>query len=460
MELRETFTRFVEENGLFSSEQPVLLAVSGGLDSVVMTHLFSKCGFKFGIAHCNFQLRGEESDGDEAFVRQLAETCGVPFFVRKFETAEYSIQRGVSIQMAARELRYGWFQELAVEHHYSFLATAHHLNDSVETALLNFIRGTGLSGLSGIRLKWQFPVDEPVWLVRPLLFASREHIHGYARVCGLAWREDSSNADDHYDRNYVRHHVMPGMTALNPSFLSTAGRNLRRTGEARDNLAFLTRQFLGIPHEIPVAGLAIEIARLRQLPSPRQALAVVLKPLDFDQEQIRQIAKNLALTGFMLQSKSGWRVMCDRGRLHLMAKETTSGAESEIGEETKIFENDLMLRLPGGGSLLFMPVAADAAFPDGLQAIAVDRMRLVYPLVVRPWMPGDSFLPFGMHGKRQKLQDYFTNNKLSRKEKEEARLLVNGDGAIIWVMGKRMDERFRVTPDCKTAVKILLQPAS
>lgn len=452
MEFREEFTRFIRENSLFSPGQPVLLTVSGGVDSVVMAHLFYENGFTFGIAHCNFQLRGEESEGDAAFVRELAAKYQAPFFTKRFDTQSFATQNGLSIQMAARELRYRWFQELAADQGYPVVATAHHLNDSVETSLLNFVRGTGLSGLSGIRMKWQFPGEQAIWLVRPLLFATRESILGHARVCGLEWREDSSNAEDYYARNYIRHHLVTGMTELNPSFLSTAGRNLRRISEARENLAFLTRQFLGIPEATPENEMKIEVSKLKQLPAPRQALAIVLKPLDFDQEQIRQVAKNMDFTGFRLQSKSGWQVLCDRGSIHI------SHPESAAPTSVIIKENDLMIRLPDGGSVFFVPTQSAPLFSTESHEIVVEAHKLVYPLMLRRWQPGDVFQPFGMNGKSQKLQDYFTNEKLSRTEKDQAWMLVNGDGAIIWVIGRRMDERFRVPSGGVGLMKVAFQP--
>lgn len=456
MEFREAFTQFIHENGLFSPDQPVLLAVSGGLDSVVMAHLFHTSGYSFGIAHCNFQLRGAESEGDEWFVRQLARSFDVPFFTEKFDTATFAAQHGLSVQMAARELRYRWFLELALEHHYPAIATAHHLNDSVETALLNFIRGTGLSGLAGIRIKWPFS-GTPVWLLRPLLFASREHIQAYAQVCGLEWREDSSNAEDYYARNYLRHQLMPGMTALNPAFLATAGRNLKRISEARDNLLFLVRQFLNLPDEMPESGLNLDISRLKQLPAPRQAVAVLLKPLGFDAEQIRQVARNLESTGFQLPSKSGWVVLCDRGSLQIRKQENTASGQAESRPEVQIRQDDLMVRLPDGSALFLMPVPENAPATDGLNDISVGAASLIFPLTVRHWQSGDTFQPRGMGGKSQKIQDFFTNKKLSRFDKEQVWLLVNGNGQIIWVIGLRADERFQAKTMQETAVKIVFE---
>lgn len=428
---------------MLSQTKPLLLAVSGGVDSMVMLHVVRAAGLPFAVAHCNFQLRGAESDGDALLVEQTAQELGVRFFVKRFETKAYAAVNGLSIQMAARALRYAWFAELQQQEGFCGVATAHNLNDSVETTLLNFVRGTGLAGLTGIQ-------NEPsAGLFRPMLFATREEILAYAAANQVVWREDSSNASDDYARNFLRHQVMPQLETLNPNFLRTAERNMQRVREAQENIDFLTRQWLGME-----AG-SLDKQKLMQLPAPRRALREILKPYGFTEEQARQLAENLQKTGFEISSDAGWQVLCDREVLVLrnLHAESNSSPAFEQTPLLRVEQDDLMVRLPDGASLLLMPTAIEPPFPDASEAIFVEAGKLQYPLTVRRWVEGDVFQPFGMGGQHQKLQDFFTNQKLSRIEKEQVWLLFNGDGALIWVVGMRLDERFRVA-EAKEGLKI------
>lgn len=461
MDFLVRFQQSTKEQNLHPESARLLLAVSGGVDSVVMAHLFLASGFRVSIAHCNFQLRGVESDEDALFVERLAAELEASFYVQRFDTEEFAIKSGVSIQMAARTLRYAWFQSLADQHGYRQVATAHHLNDSVETALLNFIRGTGLAGMTGMHQTR----GAMQTIVRPLLFATRDEIIEYASVQGIQWREDRSNASDDYARNYLRHHIMPEMGALNPNFLRTAERNLLRFADAHENLTFLTRQYLGLEHtngHANALGYSLDKQKLLQLPSPRQALQAILKPHGFTSEQTRQLSEKIQDTGFELFSDSGWRVLCDRENIVVQLPSTADNgpqdhkpvAPQRPTADVRVVPTDLMVRLPDGTALFLMPGDLEPPFPDGAQAVLVDRRKIQYPLTIRHWEEGDVFRPFGMGGQSQKLQDFFTNRKLSRIEKEQVWLLVNADGAIIWVLGMRLDERFRVEKTTVEGLKI------
>jgi len=423
-------------------ENTVLLAVSGGIDSVVMAHLFRETGCNFGIAHCNFGLRGAASDGDEAFVCALATTWGVPFFAKTFDTEAHSTQHKISIQMAARTLRYEWWESLRVQHHYIYIATAHHRDDSVETALFNFSRGTGLRGLTGIP-------SENAAIIRPMLFVGREAILQYAVSRGIEWREDSSNANDDYRRNFIRHRIVPLFEELNPAFLVTAESNIGRLRESDLNLEFLLKNYLGT--DVSAAGARWDKAKLMHLPGVQEALIRLLKPYGFTREQARQVAAHLPETGLELRSQH-YRLLIDRATVCVLS------ADAPPPESLQIQEDDLMVRLPEGGTLFVMEVPVVPPFPDGQTAVIVDAARLQYPLRLRNWQSGDVFQPYGMGGQRQKLQDFFTNLKLSRLEKERVRLLENGDGAIIWVVGFRLDERFRITESSTKAIQIQKVP--
>ncbi len=435
MALLEHFNRFVEAKRLLADDRPVLLAVSGGVDSVVMTRLFKDAGMSFSIAHCNFQLRSEESDQDEVFVQSIAAGIEAPFYSKRFDTKAYAEANNLSIQMAARELRYRWFREVCEANDLACTATAHNLNDMVETALLNFIRGTGLAGLTGIRPRQD-------GLIRPLLFATRQEIEAFAREKQLAWREDSSNAQDKYARNFVRHHIVPKMSELNPNFLHTAERNLHRLADTFSNFNHLMALAPGLAGDVWSKDV------IAAFPAPQQALYHLLQTRGFTEEQARQVAENIDDSGLELQSPEGWRLMVERTVIRL------APASENAVQPIYIREDDLMIRLPEGGSLILMAAEPRPPFPDGCESIIVDLQKLQFPLLLRPWKPGDVFQPFGMGGKRQKLQDFFTNQKLSRLEKERVWLLENGNGDIIWVLGCRPDERFRIVPETKTALKI------
>ncbi len=443
MELLPKFKDFIAKNSLLPDAAPTLLAVSGGLDSTVLTHLFRTTALPFAIAHCNFQLRGAESDGDELFVQQLAAKYAVPFFAKRFATTDYAQKTDLSIQMAARVLRYGWLEETRAEQGFGSLATAHHLNDAVETVLLNFARGTGLAGLIGIAARNGM-------LVRPLLFATRLELEEYAAANELVWREDQSNATDDYARNFVRHNLVPPFLTLNPNFLATAARNLRRLRATHANAEFLLRQFLDVP-TTPNRGFILDKDRLAQLPDVRQALQTVLAPYGFHDEQARQLAASYAHAGLELHSPDGWQLF----NYHSQILVTAAGS-APILVPIRIQPDDLLVRLSDGQTLLVTAAEATPPYPDGHQAVLVDAEKLQFPLLLRPWQPGDWFQPFGMHGQRQKLQDFFTNAKLSRLEKERTWILENADGAIIWVVGYRLDERFKVLDFNRKSLKISL----
>lgn len=426
----------------------ILVAVSGGLDSVVLTHLLRAAQVEFGIIHVNFQLRGEESDADAAFVQQLATGWGLPFHEACLSAADYAAEQGISIQMAARQLRYRFFGEICTQHGYTHLALAHHLNDAVETLLLHLSRGTGLKGLTQI---WQQAGDEAVIttyrIIRPLADVPRSEIAAYAEAHHITWREDRSNATDYYARNFIRHHIMPRFLELNPNFLHTTERTLQRLSDAEANLTHLLEQHFhsADPHRL-------DKNRLHQLPAPRHAVHTWLMPYGFTLEQARQLAAHLSDIGLCLESPTGWRVLNDRNALLLSPPQAENAEPPAPG--LLIQPDDLLVTLPAGGRLMFMPSVPDPPFPDGRSAILADIARLRYPLTLRTWKAGDVFQPFGMGGKEQKLQDFFVNHKLTRFDKEQVRVLENGDGNIIWVIGHRLDERFRIQPHTTTALKV------
>lgn len=418
--------------------QRVLVAVSGGVDSIVLADLFRQINQPFGIAHCNFRLRDAESDGDEAFVRKIAARWEVPLFVNHFETKKYAEENGLSVQMAARLLRYRWFDVIREAEDFDLIATGHNLNDSIETAVLHFIRGTGLTGLGGI------PVRNNQ-VVRPLLFASREEILAYARTHRLDWREDSSNIRTEYTRNAIRHQVIPQMENLNPAFLSAADSTLQHLRAADKNLQFLLRQLLG---EADLHGTYhLDKERLIALPALADALFDLLQPFGFTADQVKQVVTCWEQPGTEWQAPSGYRLVMSREEL-LLTREHPRDTPVHIRPD------DLMVRAPDGSRLFLMPAEPGASLPEDKSAILVDAEKLCFPLTLRRWRTGDAFQPQGMAGKHQKLQDFFTNHKLSKLEKEQVWILEDHNQDIVWIVGMRLDERFKVVQDTFKALKI------
>ena len=305
-------------------------------------------------------------------------------------------------------------------------------------------------------------------MIRPLLFATRAELEQFAREHGLDWREDASNATDDYGRNFLRRQVLPLLEKLNPGFLPTAGRNLVRLRETDDNLHFLLRQFFSL-QEPPAPFFTLGKSKLAQLPAPRRALRELLKHYGFTEEQARQAAENLDRTGFQVFSESGFRLLIDRADVVFSPSRTPSRGQAPDGrngpEQTAtaaaqvqaIHADDVMVTLQDGSRFFLTPAEPTLPFPDGRESVVVDAEKLRFPLHLRPWKPGDTFRPFGMMGNSQKLQDFFTNLKLSRLEKEKVPVLENGDGSIVWVVGYRLDERFRAGAATTRFLKITRQ---
>ncbi len=428
---------FWREHALLPVEMKVLVAISGGVDSVVLAHMLRERGQPIGLAHANFQLRGAESAEDEHFVRALAEGWGLSLYVERFDTRAYAEAEGVSIQVAARRLRYRWFEALCEEHGWEGIATAHHLNDAVETALFHFARGTGLSGMAGIPLR-------NGRVVRPLLFATRADIEAYAREHGLEWREDSSNADEHYMRNALRHRVLPILEALFPHFVENAGNTLRHLRAADANAQHLLRRLLRPTEDEGV--FSISTAEVEAMPAPTDALFDLLQPNGFTPEQVRQMWSKRHSAGAEWYSEAGYRVVVGRGEWLLTHRLVCS-------EMLRLHADDLMVRLADGSRMFLTETSAQSALADAPNCAVVDADRLRFPLLLRRWQSGDVFQPFGMGGKSQKLQDFFTNQKLSVLDKERVWVLENADGQIIWVVGLRLAEPFRVTPQTSRCLK-------
>lgn len=415
--------------------QRALLAVSGGVDSVVMAELFHRAGVPFGLAHVNFGLRGADSDGDEAFVRQLAQQYGVMVFTKRFDTTVFAKTYGFSIQLAARKLRYDWFNELLDSAPFDYVVTAHHRDDALETLLLNLTRGTGLAGLAGI----------PVWtgrVVRPLLSVSRAAIEQFAAENALPWREDRSNATDDYPRNFVRHHVVPLLRQLNPNLDETLGQTLDQLAAARRLLASQADALRVAAWRTNGDVHFLNIEKLRQTTEPLLLLHELLRPLNFRYHQSRMIwAAVDGPVGKRFHS-STHMLTRDRAALVITPKEAVTEAIFFLEKSDELVET------PHFRLRFCVQTEEEIPFETNPAIARFDADALSFPLTLRRWQPGDWFCPLGMGGRRKKVSDFLIDAKIPRPLKERVWVLLSGE-TLVWVVGHRMDERFRVTPQTR-----------
>lgn len=433
----EVLQKHLAQNLPFLKDKKLLLATSGGIDSMVLVHLFQQLGYDIHVAHCNFNLRGGESDGDEQFIRNYASKNNTPVFITHFNTKAFADDAKVSIQIAARQLRYAWFDELLQEHRLDYLLTAHHLDDSIETFLINFTRGTGLEGLMGIP-------QQNGNIVRPLLPFSRTQIEEYASRHSIQWREDSSNTSDKYLRNKLRHHVVPILKSLNDGFEASFNSTLNHLQQAKsmaDDAAVLV--YKQVVKEDGNRKL-IDIEQLKRLPNYKAYLYHWLSPLGFTAwDDIYNLAD--AQAGKYVLSGC-YRLLKDRDFLLL---ELVNEADSGIYE---IDENVQKTTIPIGLKLENVLFFEENHTKN---TIFVNKELIKFPLFVRRWKEGDYFCPFGMNGLKKKVSKYFKDEKFSLSDKENTWLLCSGDD-IIWVVGHRADDRFRVTQNTTQILKIAL----
>lgn len=429
----DPFLTFINQHKLDLEKQPCLLTVSGGVDSVVMLHLFQKAGFPAGVAHCNFGLRGEESEGDEQFVKALANDSGFPFYSKRFDVKMFAKEKRISTQMAARDLRYEWFEQIRAAENYTYIATAHHANDSLETTLLNLTRGTGLSGLHGIS-----GINNH--LLRPLLLASKEQIREYAEENALLWREDRSNDSDDYKRNLIRHKVIPVLKQLNPSLEATFNHSSAKIRSADQLLKEMLDDWAAGVVVKSSDQIQISKAKLTSESRPAYRLWHIIQHYGFTYQQAEKIIESLnGISGKLFQSASHI-VLIDRENLIL---EEVAVDESDF--EIEIEENKREVKI--GGRCLSLTKKDRNANDTVLKvqnSALINYDKLIFPLTVRKWRPGDVFQPLGMNGRRKKLSDLFIDLKMSQFAKKQVLVLLNGDGEIIWVVGVRLDERYKV----------------
>jgi tRNA(Ile)-lysidine synthase len=428
------FIDFIEQNNLFIPGSALLAAVSGGMDSVLMVHLLKSSGYNFSIAHCNFQLRRDEANADQEFCRQLARQNNVPFHTINFDTLNHAAVKKISIQMAARELRYQWFEQLKQQYNYSAIALAHHQNDAIETILLNLVRGTGIAGLHGI-----LPKNGP--LVRPLLFLSRDGIEEIIKENGINYVEDSSNSSVKYARNKLRHEVVPKLRELNPALENTFEKNLEHFREMEILLELRTAE---LKKELFIANgdeIHLQTGTVKKLRPQRLLLFKLLQEYGFNETTVDDLITALDKHPGKIFEAAFFTLILDRDKLIITKK------NNKKQEEISITTSDNTVNY-GNYKLTLLHDDTPLIIKDNPMAASVDAARLVYPLSMRAWRQSDSFYPLGMKT-RKKLSDFFISLKIPLHKKNEVPLLINGNGEIIWIGGYRLDERYKVTHNTK-----------
>jgi tRNA(Ile)-lysidine synthase len=428
------FVDFIDKNSLFRRDGTLLAAVSGGMDSVLMVHLLQSLGYKFAIAHCNFQLRGTEADADQQFCKQLAQQLNVPFYTVNFNTQYHATENKISIQMAARELRYQWFEQLRQQFNYTAIALAHHQNDTIETILLNLVRGTGIAGLHGI-------LPKNGWLVRPMLFLSREEIVQLVKANGYSYVEDGSNASTKYARNKLRHEVIPKLQELNPSLEKTFESNLKHF---RDLEALLELRIAELKESLLIYiddEVHLPLNGVKALNPQRLLLFKLLEEYGFNETSVEDLTAALDKHSGRVFESAGFKLILDRDKLIITPKNKIVGKTVSINADHNAVDY-------GKYKLTVLHDDSPLIVKDNPLAVSVDADKLVYPLSVRAWQQTDSFHPLGMKT-RKKLSDFFISLKIPVHQKTEIPLLINGNGDIIWVGGYRLNDRYKVTENTK-----------
>ena len=439
------FQQFVKEKKLFSKEQTILVAVSGGIDSMVLLQLLLQSGYKIAVAHCNFKLRGEESDGDAQFVHSFCLENKIVIHSTEFETEKLAKQNQQSIQGTARELRYNFFQELCSSFHYDFIATAHHADDVAETVLINLSRGGGLAAWRGIEVKREN-------IVRPLLFAQKHEIEEYAKQNKIQWRTDSSNQKEDYTRNLIRHQIIPVLKKINPSVVQTLFHHAEIVADAEQIIHEHIEKFRAASVVTDENKTIVPISDLLNTSAAQTLLFYILQPYGFNATHTVDIFKSLNHSESKTFYSDSFQLVKEREQLVIIPFEkkriskiyfeipttgTFSIADSQISVEVLENTEDLY----------------HIILKNNNQVIGYfDADKIEFPIIVRTWQHGDYFFPLGMHGKKL-VSDFFTDEKMSQSEKQK-QLLFLSSNEVIWLEGRRISEKFKVEKNSKSVLKI------
>lgn len=468
---------FVAKNALFEKDTPLLVAVSGGVDSMVLCDLLLAQGYHFGIAHCNFGLRGAESDQDQIWMEKYALQHQIPFFCKKFDTLgliqlrKNNFQKETSIQVVARQLRYQFFLEILEKEKYQCLLTAHHQNDVFESVLLNLAKGTSIAGLRGILPKRPYPfslqkkTDKKYDLVRPLLFTKKDDILAYAKKYNLSWREDSSNPNPKYKRNLIRHQITPLLESVHSDAVRKFAESASRIQEIERLFLHHYRHFIKkYVRKLPYLGsfaLQMQYQGLKKSPAPTHLLYQILKNKGFSYPTCQNIAEKIKYSQIPLRNSlrfesKKYTFLLDKEAMFLYPK--TGKARLFVLEkiETKIpfFEKNINLKVVASEKLY------TDVFPAPDASIALfDAEKISFPLQLRLWQAGDSFAPLGMKGKHKKVSDILNDLKLSTFEKNNTWVLIS-KGEIVWVVGKRISELHKVLPTTQKILQVWIETKS
>ena len=446
----EQFAAYINRYNLIAEGDRLILALSGGIDSMVLADLLLKSKVQFVAAHCNFHLRGAESDGDEKFVHEFAEKNGIQCFVKHFDTEQYAAEQGISIEMAARDLRYAWFEELRQQLGYDKIAVAHHADDQTETFFINLLRGAGLRGLKGMQ-------PQNGMIIRPMLWASREQIHQYAVENRITWREDHTNAESVYLRNKIRNQLLPVFDELHPEARQGLYKSLEHLSSENELYRALLQEKLnqiiernGEIQSIPHSAFHIPQSAFLQAPEPvegptfsYQLLFEWLRQYNFNTDQCRFIYDAMETgIGNKYYSPTHQLVI---GRNGLQLSEIKPGEDEvvqiEIGEKEIL--SPIHLRFSQ------FEKTADFIIDKSPNVALLDADKIRFPLTLRHWQHGDRFHPLGMKGSKL-LSDFFVDQKFTEWQKQNVWLLVSADDEILWVVGHRIDDRYKVTDSTKT----------
>lgn len=445
--MKDTLKRiehFILSNQLFDKENFVLVGVSGGADSVFLLHCLVQLGYKCKVAHCNFHLRGEESNRDERFVENMAKKLQLDYFKVDFDTVGFAQSEKISIEMSARKLRYDWFEKTAVENNCSVIAVAHHADDSIETMLLNLIRGTGIKGLTGIVAKREN-------IVRPLLCCTRNEIEKLLKEENIDFVQDSTNAENDFTRNKIRNLILPLFETINPSYRQSLSNAMHIFQETEAIYSEKINEIIPSISFYKDECLYIDIQKLQKYRYVSSLLFELLSPFGFNQNQLKDIVEALEKESGLQFFSTTHRLLKDRDFLIVctLNNEKSEKIEHSICQIEELSAENIHLKLN------LLSVDKNFKLSKSENKIHIDFDKIKFPLIVRKWKLGDSFFPLGMKNKK-KLSDFFIDEKLNQIEKENCWLLTS-DEKIVWIVGKRIDNRFRITTKTQRVLEISIK---
>lgn len=437
--MENRFQEFIHTFKYIDEKDKILVAFSGGADSVALAVLLKKTGYKIALAHCNFQLRGQDSDNDEYFCEQFAQNEGLKLFKIKFDTTDYATKNKISIETAARELRYNWFEKIRMANNYKFIATAHHLNDNIETVLLKLCAGTGIKGLAGIKVKNKK-------IIRPLLFAKRSEIEEYCKNNNLLYRTDKTNFENKYSRNKIRNLIIPHFKEINPGFEKTFAKNIEIFNDIKIIYNNAVTKVKDKCVEKKAGYTYINIKKLKKQKPVKTFLYEIIKEYGFNSSDARDIKKSLKSEAGKTFLSSEYILV--RDRKHLIIKSLHKN-EKQLQIEITELNNIVTI---SGFQLSKLKMSENFEIPKSRNIAVLDFDKVKFPIIIREFKEGDYFYPLGLNGKKN-LSDFFNDLKINKFEKESISIF-ESDNKILWIANYRIDNRFKISPSTQTILKI------